>query len=208
MLRPTRLIPNSRYPLLHYARYFADEQSRDAAAIHELLASNGWQTQWIFRYGPTWPSHDHSATHECMAVVSGFATIRFGVADTKADAESNNRGDRKEPAGVELQANAGEVFRIPAGVSHKTCEPKPDSTFKLLTPDGGHGIAGTDARGVLASVSLTGFTMLGAYPRNSVWGFSEGGNYFGEFEKVWSVPKPSCDPTMGLDSEGMCGLWH
>ena len=208
ILRPTRLIPNSRYPLIHYARYFSDEQSRDAAAIHELFASNGWQTQWIFRYGPTQPSHYHSATHECMAVLSGSATIRFGAADTKADPESNTHGDGKEAGGVELQANVGDVFLIPAGVSHKTFDPKPDSTFKLLTPGGGHGIAGTNAREVLAGVDLSGFTMLGAYPQNSVWDSSEGGSHVGEFEKVWSVPKPSRDPIMGLDSEGMCGLWH
>ena len=208
ILSPTRLIPNSPYPLIHYPKYFSDEKSHDAASIHELFASNGWQTQWIYRYGPTQPSHYHSAAHECMAVLSGSATIRFGVADTQADPESNTHGDGKEVGGIELQANAGDIFLIPAGVSHKTFDPQPAGTFALLTPGGGHGIAGTDAREALAGVDLSGFTMLGAYPQKSEWDFSEGGDHVGEFEKVWSVPKPRLDPVVGQGKEGICGLWH
>ena len=144
-----------------------------------------------------------------MAVLTGSATIRFGVADTQSDPESNIHGDGKENGGIELQANAGDVFLIPAGVSHKTFDPQPaTSTFALLTPGDGHGIAGTtDARVSLAKVQLSGFTMLGAYPVNSIWDFSEGGDHVGKFEKVWEVPKPNRDPVMGLGREGSCGLW-
>lgn len=143
-----------------------------------------------------------------MAVLSGSATIRFGVADTHPDAESNTHGHGRETGGIELRANAGDVFLIPAGVSHKTFDPQPTSTFALLTPGDGHGIAGEkDAREILAGVDLSGFSMLGAYPQDSVWDFSEGGDHAGEFEKVWSVPKPRLDPVLGLENEGMCGLW-
>ena len=206
-LAPTDLIPNSPYPLIHYANCFTGANSQDAATIHEHFAGNGWQTQWIFRYGPTQPSHYHSAAHECMAVLSGSATIRFGVADTEIDPESNTHGEGKEMGGIELQANAGDVFLIPAGVSHKTFDAEPAGTLKLLTAGGGHGIAGADAREVLAGVELSGFTMLGAYPQDSVWDFAEGGDHVGEFEKVWSVPKPRLDPIMGLENGGICGLW-
>ena len=221
LLPPTRLIPNSPYPLIHYANHFTDSKSLQAATIHDLFARNGWQTQWIFRYGPTQPSHYHSATHECMAVLSGSATIRFGAADsnnTKADndVESSHDDGKETGAGIELRAHAGDVFLIPAGVSHKTFDPQPPtSTFALLTPGNGHGIIpvaadGTseDARQILADVQLSGFTMLGAYPANNgIWDFAEGGDHVGGFDRVWAVPKPGLDPVVGEGGEGMCGLW-
>lgn len=206
-LKPTRLIPNSPYPLIHYANYFADSTKWDAATIHQHFASNGWQTQWIYRYGPTQPSHYHSAAHECMAVLSGSATIRFGAADD--DNKTHGDDDGGEPTGgIELRAKAGDVFLIPAGVSHKTFDPEPADTFALLTPGDGRGIAATtDAREALARVELSGFTMLGAYPRGSVWDFSEGGDHVGGYEEVWSVAKPRLDPVVGLGKEGMGGFW-
>lgn len=229
-LPPTRLIPNSPYPLIHYANHFTDPQS--LPEIHDLFASNGWQTQWVFRYGPTQPSHYHSATHECMAVLSGSATIRFGTADTdnintkagddhvESSHDDDDDGDGEKEiggggGGIELRAHAGDVFLIPAGVSHKTFDPyPPTSTFALLTPGDGRGIAAADggtfetARDVLADVQLSGFTMLGAYPADGVWDFAEGGEHVGEFGRVWSVPKPGLDPVLGEGSQGMCGLWR
>ncbi|KAL9599046.1 MAG: hypothetical protein Q9219_004080 [cf. Caloplaca sp. 3 TL-2023] len=212
-LSPTKLIPNSPYPLLHYPQYFARSESCNAASIHELHARNGWETQWIYRYGPTQPSHYHSKAHECMTVLSGSATIRFGVADIQASARSDTHDDDEPPesmeaGGVDLEANPGDVFLVPAGVAHKTFDPRPSSsTFALLTPGKGHGVAATDAREALANIELSGFTMLGAYPCDSAWDFSEGGEHVGEFEKVWSVPKPRLDPVMGSGKEGLCGLW-
>ena len=223
-LSPNRLIPNSPYPLIHYAKCFTDTKSGDdAVTVHDLFARNGWQTQWIFRYGSTQPSHYHSATHECMAVLSGSATIRFGVADNNNDNESNathsdhNDDDGKETdgggGGIEIRAHAGDAFLIPAGVSHKTFDPHPTDTLALLTPGNGHGIAAaaddgvTSTRDALARVQLSGFTMLGAYPADGVWDFAQGGEHVGAFERVWSVPKPGLDPVVGLDGGGMCGLW-
>lgn len=239
LLPPTPLIPNSPYPLIHYANHFADPEN--LPEIHDLFARNGWQTQWIFRYGPTQPSHYHSATHECMAVLSGSATIRFGTADneTKAndDVESSNTtyndddDEGKETsgsydgAGIELRAQAGDVFLIPAGVSHKTFNPQPPTyTLALLTPGDGHGIIPTSTptpipsttdetspeKDILADVKLSGFTMLGAYPMDSgQWDFAQGGEHVGVggFERVWGVPKPGLDPVLGEGREGMWELW-
>ena len=112
---------------------------------------------------------------------------------------------------VEVQANVGDVFVIPAGVAHKTFNPVPaTSTFKLLTPGEGHGIAASTEEGskALSEVELSGFAMIGAYPSNSDWDFAEGGEHVGEFEKVWSVPKPARDPVLGDSDAGICGLWH
>ena len=140
-----------------------------------------------------------------MAVLSGSATIRFGVAD---DPEPNTPSDAKETGGIELRANAGDAFLIPAGVSHKTFDPEPADTFALLTPGDGHGIAASDPGDALADVHLSGFTMLGAYPLDGTWDFAEGGDHVGAFETVWSVPKPRLDPVLGTEKEGMCGLWR
>lgn len=237
-LTPTRLIPNSPYPLIHYPNHFNKEAKGNcnAAAIHQRFASNGWQTQWIYRYAPTQPSHYHSATHECMAVLSGSATIRFGVADTEADdaesptpthncnddagesAKPTENGNEEETIGILLPASPGDVFLIPAGVAHKTIDPRPTSTFALLTSGNGHGLPKTrnnddddddddSIQETLARVPLSGFTMLGAYPLGSVWDFSQGGDHVGGFEGVWRVPKPERDPVVGEGREGLCGLW-
>lgn len=146
--------------------------------------------------------------HECMAVLSGTATIRFGVADTDPDWEKSTHGTAKEAGGIELQAKAGDVFVLPAGTAHKTFDTSPADSFILLTPGNGHGIDADDPRDALAKLELSGFTMIGAYPRNGGgWDFATGGENKGEYEKVWSVPMPENDPILGKSEEGVCGLW-
>ncbi|KAI4199066.1 MAG: hypothetical protein LQ350_004888 [Teloschistes chrysophthalmus] len=212
-LPPTPLIPNSPHPLLHYKSHFPSHPN--AGEIHALLTRNGWTTQWIYRYGPTQPSHYHSRTHECMIVLHGSATIRFGIADT----EFQDSGG----GGIEVVAEAGDAFLVPAGVAHKTFNTHPQpSTFKLLTPGDGHGLPHCpnerEEREVLEKVEgvLEGFCMLGAYPRGSAdWNFVTGeegdvGDGKGGFEKVWEVPVPGLDPILGAGEkkgEGMRGLW-
>jgi len=83
-----------------------------------------------------------------MTVLTGSATIRFGVADTEppsmggdSNAAKDAGGDEpREEGGVEVQANAGDVFILPAGTAHKTFNVTEGSTFKLLTPGDGHWI--------------------------------------------------------------------
>ena len=206
-LSPTVLIPNSPNPLLYYPRLLADKAECNAAKVQNLFSKNGWQTQWIWRYGPTQTSHYHSKAHECMAVLSGSAIVRFGVADTSSDLEASTHGSAKEDGGVELHAEAGDVFVIPAGVSHKTFDTIPVAESKLLTPGNGHRIDAEDINQALKDVEISGFTMIGAYPQGGVWDFAVGGDHSGEFEKVWSVPKPENDPVLGRAESGLCGLW-
>lgn len=200
-LPPTGLVPNNPLPVLHYKALLLNEGRCSAARAHSLFTKNDWHTQWINRYGPTQPAHYHAGTHECMAVLCGSATIRFGSADAD-DAD----------AGIEISANVGDVFILPAGVSHKTFNPVPnDSEFALLTPGEGHGVAvdeGQDVIEVLDGIELSGFCMIGAYPRGGAWDFAEGGEHVGEFEKVWAVPKPRLDPVMGESMKGLCGCWR
>ncbi|KKY38386.1 putative fad-dependent pyridine nucleotide-disulfide oxidoreductase [Diaporthe ampelina] len=205
-LPPTSKIPNSPFPLLHYPRFFPSPASRAPAAVHDALAANGWRVQWIFRYGPTQQSHYHSAAHECMAVLSGEATIRFGVADDEPAAGDGGGADGSSSSstGIEVHARAGDVFVLPAGLAHKTFSPHPsDSTFKLLTPGDGHHALGAG----LAGVELSGFTMIGAYPAGAKWDSAVGGEHEGRYQEVWSVPRPERDPVLGTDPAGLTGHW-
>ena len=211
-LPPTSLIPNSPQPLLHYPGLLSNKETLNAAKVHDLYTANGWETKWIFRYGPTQDSHYHSQAHECMTVLSGTARIRFGVADTSSDLEESTHGDGKEPGGVEIDAKAGDVFVIPAGTAHKTFDTTKGSEFALLTPGGGHQIVprkeGQSVRDTLANIELNGFTMMGAYPMGGGdWDFAVGGENKGEYEKVWGVPKPGKDPILGSAEEGLVGMW-
>jgi uncharacterized protein YjlB len=110
-----------------------------------------------------------------MVVMSGSATIRFGVADTirnpqldgygRANTEDElhastygNQHERfthdlntdvkaKVKNGViEIPAKAGDVFVLPAGVAHKTFDTAPSADFALLTPGDGHHVLSKDAR--------------------------------------------------------------
>ena len=144
-----------------------------------------------------------------MAVLSGSATIRFGVADLLEHEDQDIEEARKEPGGVLVHAEAGDVFVIPAGVAHKTHETVPRAEFALLTPGDGHGIEAEDRRGVLESIEFGGFTMMGAYPEEgSEWDFAVGERVDGGCApKSWRVPVPRRDPVLGMAEEGICGLW-
>jgi uncharacterized protein YjlB len=90
-------------------------------------------------------------------------------------------------------------------VSHKTYDTS-DPGFKLLTPGEGRGIVAPDARKALEDVELSGFTMIGAYPKDSKWDFAEGGHDEGQYERVWATPKPPRDPVLGVGG-GLARLW-
>ncbi|KAI1631776.1 hypothetical protein F4809DRAFT_630783 [Biscogniauxia mediterranea] len=212
-LPPTSLVPNSPRPLLHYPGFLSKQcaQSPNAAAVecYGIFEANGWHTQWVIRYGTTQSSHYHSRAHECMVVLSGSATIRFGVADTDDDLEQSTYGAAREDGGVEIRAAPGDVFVIPAGVAHKTHDAAPRAPFAILTPGDGHAIDARDPRRFLADVELTGFTMMGAYPAGGGdWDFAKGGEDVGHFDRVWAVGKPAKDPILGEAEEGLGGLWQ
>lgn len=236
---PTALIPNSPRPLLHYKNVLPivgrDEEGFgrvDPVAGHALFRKNRWNVAWIYRYGATQYSHFHPTVHECMVVLSGRATIRFGAGDISEDLEENTHGNAWEKGdvvtpddprgaavipggrpgvfvvpsgGVTLEAKAGDVFVIPAGVAHKTHNTQPEAPFKLMSPGGGHGFGLSDEEmpAALASIPLSGFTMLGAYISTDWDSAIRGGN----FEASWAVPRPATDPVFGTSPEGLCGTW-
>jgi uncharacterized protein YjlB len=110
-----------------------------------------------------------------MVVMSGNATIRFGVADTirNPDLDGYGRANTEEELNastygnqhekfsdsvtgdakakfkdgvIEIPAKAGDVFILPAGVAHKTFDTSPSADFALLTPGDGHHVLAKDAR--------------------------------------------------------------
>ncbi|KAL6161760.1 hypothetical protein ACJQWK_08826 [Exserohilum turcicum] len=225
-LPPTPLIPNSPYPLLHYPGLLKDTVTAPDFRPTQLLdvyAKNGWQTQWIAKYGPDIQSHYHSTTHEAMTVISGLgATIRFGVADSPSWEPAlyppGARGPDGEAGGVEIEARIGDVFIIPAGVSHKTFAPSPESLELAFHQP--HDIEAGNARDVSAEaeaqrraffeqVRVNGeFMMMGAYPYGRVWDFKIGGEHEGREGDVWNLPIPESDPVLGESGEGLVGLWR
>ncbi|KAF2220997.1 hypothetical protein BDZ85DRAFT_297692 [Elsinoe ampelina] len=209
-LAPTTLIPNSPLPLLHYKHFFPPTTS--PGPIFDLHERNSWTINWIYRYGPTQPSHYHSLTHESMTVLSGRATIRFGAADLSPDLDANTWGKAGvdfEAGGVEVRAEKGDVFIVPAGVAHKTYDAEPGAGFALLTPGRGKGVEAGDRRGAVEGVVLEGFTMMGAYPRGGVeWDFVEGERGRERRERSWGVGRPGRDPVLGEEKRGICGTWR
>jgi uncharacterized protein YjlB len=160
-----------------------------------------------------------------MTVISGqTAKIRFGVADasnwTHDETGTRQLGDRigGEDGGVEIQASIGDVFIIPAGVSHKTFAPRPETRgLAFLQPEDierGEAAKRLDKgseerhRQFFADVRVEGdFMMMGAYPVGGTWDFKIGGEHEGREKVVWSVPVPGRDPVLGKSEEGMVGLW-
>ncbi|KAF7185202.1 hypothetical protein HII31_13477 [Pseudocercospora fuligena] len=211
ILPATERIPNSPLPLLHYKKALDhNPQSPAVAAVaaYDVMKQNKWDIQWLVQYGYTQRSHYHSRTHEAMAVLSGNATIRFGVADTSENDEDHTTGLMWEEGGIELQAEVGDVFIIPAGVAHKTYDCKPQRPFKRLTQGDGTRIESDDPRGFLAGVEADGFTMLGAYPEGGVHDFVTEADDGPAAQRVaWSVPCPDTDPILGESQDGLRGVW-
>ncbi|KGO48302.1 Cupin 1 [Penicillium expansum] len=206
-LLPTNLIPNSPRPLLHYKNVLPKNiysSHCDPGEVWQIFTKNGWKVNWLFRYSDTQLSHYHSNAHECMAVLSGTASIRFGVADMSADMHENTYNSAWEEGGLVLEAEAGDVFIIPAGVAHKTHNTFPKADFALLSPGKGHGIEADDPKKELSEIKLNGFTMMGAYSGGD-WDFIATG---GNFERVWAVQKPKYDPVFGSHEMGLCARWH
>ncbi|KJX97870.1 hypothetical protein TI39_contig455g00004 [Zymoseptoria brevis] len=139
-----------------------------------------------------------------MVVLSDTAIVRFGVADTVADLEKNTHGDGKEPGGIEIEANAGDVFVLPAGLAHKAFDTLPSESFRLLTPGEAKGIAAEDVGKALNEIQLSGR----AYPQGSKWDFEQAAEDHGQFEKSWNVPRRARDPVLGDAVEGLCGQWN
>ncbi|KAF2688716.1 hypothetical protein K458DRAFT_428231 [Lentithecium fluviatile CBS 122367] len=214
-LPPTPLIPNSPHVLIHYPGLLLaqiEDPAFKPSDLYDLYASNGWESQWVARYGLTQPSHYHSQAHDMTVIAGEGATIRFGVADTPSDEEEHTHGKGHEDGGIWLEAKKGDVFILPAGLAHKTYDPKPQPPgflFLQCKDENGKVIREPErARKFFEGIELEEhFMMMGSYPKENDWDFAVGGEHRGRERVVWNVPKPARDPVLGASEEGLMGLW-
>lgn len=106
-----------------------------------------------------------------------------------------------------MQANAGDVFILPAGLAHKTHNTKPKTEFKLVTLGIGQDMGAEEPRKAMAELELDKYVMMGSSPAGGQWSFSVVGEDFGSYEKVWKITLPPRDPVMGNSEAGLYGLW-
>lgn len=198
-IKPTKLIPNSPKPLLLYKGCFLlDNGEIDLRMAYDTFTRNGWDVQWVNRYGHYQLSHYHPKTHEVMVVVSGPGTIRWGAADLDNDAEKHTYGDAYEQDCLQFDVDVGDVFVIPAGVAHKSFDVRSkDLDVVGLTGGSGHWVEAQDPRRAVGELRLSGFMMMGAYPKGNGWSWGTGGDDLGDFEGVWNLPNPEADPVVG-----------
>ncbi|KAM0430040.1 hypothetical protein ACHAPT_006046 [Fusarium lateritium] len=196
-IKPTKLIPNSPKPLLLYKNVFVRNGKVDATAVFDAFRAHDWDVQWVTKYGRQQKSHYHSQTHEVMVVASGPGRIRWGVADLSDDWEQHTYGVAYEEGGLDLEVNVGDLFVIPAGVSHKSYDPTATHIEADCLTGAARGITVENARVAVSELPIRGFVMMGAYPRGFSWTWEEGGGSQEEFEAVWNVRNPDFDPVVG-----------
>ncbi|KAL4923315.1 uncharacterized protein BDV17DRAFT_296489 [Aspergillus undulatus] len=122
-IKPTNLIPNSPKPLLLYRSCFVRDGKIDATLAYDMFKKNGWDAQWLTMYGRYQRSHYHPATHEVMVVLSRPGRIRWGTADLSGDPKKHTYGTAGvdfEDGSLYVDVNAGDLFVIPAGCTHKS----------------------------------------------------------------------------------------
>ncbi|WWC69968.1 uncharacterized protein I206_103912 [Kwoniella pini CBS 10737] len=208
---PTDLIPNSGWPLIVYREYYNFEDEDLSIKFFDLLLKNEWQPKWIYQYGNSQRSHYHPTSHEVMLVLSGEAKIKFGSGDLTSNINESLKKGKFELGGIILNAKKGDIFLLPAGLSHKTFNTKPLNSFKLLTPNGTKTMTLESKKKLKEIKEINkekGFIMMGGYPFNFLPGkFSVGGEGALEFSKVWSIPKPNFDPILGNSILGLNYLW-
>ncbi|WP_119065548.1 cupin domain-containing protein [Rubrobacter indicoceani] len=151
LFRDDGRIPNSPLPLLFYPRALSG-RDLEPSRCKKLFAGNNWLGAWV--NGVFSFHHYHSTSHEVLAVITGSANITFG-------------GENGET----VEAGAGDVVVIPAGVGH--CN-----------------------RG-----SSRDFRVIGAYPEGRSYDLLTGepDERPQSLENIGNVPLPKADPLSGPD---------
>ncbi len=111
------VIPNSKYPLLHYRKAFTDRNAAGADWLETHFAKNNWTNSW--RNGVYSFHHYHSTSHEVLGIYSGSALLFLG-------------GEK----GAKVKVEAGDIIVIPAGVGHKNLGSSADFGVVGAYPDG------------------------------------------------------------------------
>ncbi|KAL6230727.1 hypothetical protein BDW75DRAFT_244560 [Aspergillus navahoensis] len=118
---------------------------------------------WMTTYGHYQRSHYHPATREVMVVLSGPGKIRWSTADFGDDLQAHTYGSASDDGTLSVDVNAGDLFVIPAGVTHKSFDPiAPNPDPQCLTGGGAHKIEAKDPRTFVGELNLSGFSENGA----------------------------------------------
>ncbi len=149
---------NEKLPLLIFKQVF-DSNHASPERFEQLFTANSWPAAW--RNGLFTFHHYHSSAHEVLGVYSGWVKACFGG-----------------PGGLLLEAEAGDVILIPAGVSHCNNDQSPD------------------------------FKVVGAYPHGQVWDMKYGkaGERPTVDQVISRVSLPDADPVLGING-GIKTLW-
>nr|WKN39729.1 cupin domain-containing protein [Tunicatimonas sp. TK19036] len=142
---------NQKLPLIIYSQVL-DLSEGDAASIMEsVLQANGWGNSW--RNGIYTYHHYHSTAHEFIGIYRGKVKVELGGPDV----------------GIEVEAKAGDVIVIPAGVVHKNLGASAD------------------------------FACIGAYPpgQNFDMNYGKESERPQADENIKQVPLPNTDPVYG-----------
>ncbi|KZF26120.1 hypothetical protein L228DRAFT_242531 [Xylona heveae TC161] len=123
---PTPTSPNSVFPLLVYRNVLKHTAPED---ILDTIEPNGWKKggQWTTYKIP----HYHTTVHETYGIIRGSSTYSMGKTDF--DPEFNEQGQEN---GLKLHVSVGDVFVVPAGVSHCSLDSEGDYEFiGLYSPE-------------------------------------------------------------------------
>ena len=144
--------PNSVLPVVVFRKAFDPDPGVDPASIERVFSSNRWTHSW--RNGLYTYSHYHSTSHEVLGLYSGRVQVRLGG-----------------PKGILVEARAGDVIVIPAGVSHQNVGQSTD------------------------------FKVIGAYPDGRIpdMKFGRPGERPASDENIRNLPLPSLDPVSGTE---------
>lgn len=150
--------PNSLLPVVIY-RQVCDAANK-SQWLEDCFRANGWTNNWrdiVLRY-----HHFHSTTHEVLGVGRGTVKLQIGGVNGKV-----------------LQAAAGDVLIIPAGVGH--CSVNNDDDYK----------------------------MVGGYPGGASWDLLTGTpeERATALPKIKALPIPSTDPVFGINGT-LQTLWQ
>ncbi|KAF4534988.1 C6 transcription factor [Lasiodiplodia theobromae] len=125
-VKPTPHSPNSALPVVVYRKALSDTSPEN---ILTSIERNGWLK------GGHWKTfkvpHFHSNTHECYGIVRGSSIYQLGKSPLDADVDEEGN-----VTGKTFFAQAGDIFVLPAGISHCSIESEGEYEYIGLYPEG------------------------------------------------------------------------
>ena len=143
---------NGKLPLIVYKAAIDLSNVNPAKTLERIFHGNAWGGSW--RNGIYPFQHYHSTAHEVIGVYDGAVKVQLGG-----------------PSGLTIDAAAGDVIIIPAGVAHKNLDSSAD------------------------------FRCIGAYPHGQTWDMNHGksGERPIADKNIANVQLPRTDPVYGAN---------